>query len=298
MENNVFIPFIVEDLLIRRIDDRKIPSHNQNHIYAKFTFSSSWNGLSKIAIFSKGIITFNLPIVDNICQIPNELLTEVGTIDISIFAGDRRTVIVSTIEVVESGFKEGIPPLPPEPNSIYVQSPNSTIPFVRYENNNFEFFANDMWNIVKGGGGGGESGYNGWTPIFAIVTDGERNVVNIINWTGGGGTKPTTGYLGTTGIVSNISQATNIRGQQGLTGETGQQGPIGPKGESFNPADIERISALETSLTNLESETTAKWVLLNDVDTRTRSNASDISILQDTVGTLNTTLQDRLNGVI
>lgn len=288
MNNKVFIPFTVDPLSIRKTTNRQVPKDNQNYIYAQFNFNSSWDGLNKIAIFSKeNTVTMHVAVVDDICQIPNNFLLEVGNIEISVYAGDRRTVNTATIEVVQSGFKEGIPPLPPEENSIYVQSPNSTVPFIRYENDNFQFFANGIWNVVEGGsGGGGTSGHNGWTPLFAIINDGERNIVRITDWIGGGGTKPSIGYLGITGIVNNISQATNIRGMQGL------------KGESFNPIDVQRISNLEASVNMLQDETTAKWVLLNDVDNRTRLNTSDIIMLQDTIGTLNITLQDRLEGVI
>lgn len=43
-------------------------------------------------------------------------------------------------------------------------------------------------------------GLAAWSPIFAIVTSGSRRVLQIADWTGGGGTKPTPGvYVGPAG---------------------------------------------------------------------------------------------------
>ena len=57
-------------------------------------------------------------------------------------------------------------------------------------------------------------------------------------------------------------------GEKGETGEKGEQGPPGPRGESFDPADVARIGALEDA----------------------------IGALGDVVGTLNDSLQARLDG--
>src|SRR5690606_37750449 len=72
-------------------------------------------------------------------------------------------------------------------------------------------------------GAAGADGEDGWTPEFAIVSDDERRVVQIVDWAGGTGTKPATGdYIGASGLVSDIAEAIDIRG---ATGETGQAGP-------------------------------------------------------------------------
>lgn len=225
MGNNVYIDFDVRSLsIIRSARSREpIPSGNQNHIFARFTFTSDWDGLNRIAVFSRNNQdVFNVPIVDSVCPIPNEMLATPGTITVSVFGGDRRTVNSVALEVVQSGFKQGLPPSPPEPNSLFVQSPDSTIPFIREYDGDFEYFAFGEWNRIEGTGG--KSGYDGWTPVFALVQDGERDIIRIINWTGGGGVKPATGYLGPSGIVGNISQAVNIRGNQGELGQSGEDG--------------------------------------------------------------------------
>jgi hypothetical protein len=70
----------------------------------------------------------------------------------------------------------------------------------------------------------GSDGANGWTASYALVTDGERRVMQITGWSGGGGEEPQTGYVGVSGIVSDISEAIDLRGATG---------PIGPFGTNL-----------------------------------------------------------------
>jgi hypothetical protein len=71
----------------------------------------------------------------------------------------------------------------------------------------------------------GTDGYNGWSPIHALVADGLRVVVQVTGWTGGTGTAPSSGlYLGTSGYVSNIANAVDIRGLAGADGQNGDNG--------------------------------------------------------------------------
>ena len=59
----------------------------------------------------------------------------------------------------------------------------------------------------------GNPGFTGWTPALAIITDADRRVFQVIDWTGGTGTKPATGqYVGLTGLVTAIADAIDIRG--------------------------------------------------------------------------------------
>ena len=89
------------------------------------------------------------------------------------------------------------------------------------------------WNGLPYGGIKGDTGATGamgdkgWSPVLANVTDGERRVLRLIDWTGGTGTKPavpTDNYIGPTGFT-NLAGATDIRGATGATGATGPQGP-------------------------------------------------------------------------
>lgn len=54
-----------------------------------------------------------------------------------------------------------------------------------------------------------------WSPVIANVADGVRRVQQITDWTGGGGTKPATGFIGATGLVATAAEATDVRGPGG-----------------------------------------------------------------------------------
>ena len=57
-------------------------------------------------------------------------------------------------------------------------------------------------------GGGSDSG---WTPVLSVVEDENRRVLQVADWDGGTGDKPTTGlYVGATGLVSDIAEAVEI----------------------------------------------------------------------------------------
>lgn len=61
----------------------------------------------------------------------------------------------------------------------------------------------------------------GWTPVIALVPDGERIVMQVTDWTGGESNKPAIGmYVGPSGFVATAAEATNIRPQGGGTVES------------------------------------------------------------------------------
>lgn len=62
----------------------------------------------------------------------------------------------------------------------------------------------------------GKQGDKGWSPLFAVVEDGARRVLRVVDWTGGEGTEPSNGqYLGPAGLVATAAEATNFRGEPG-----------------------------------------------------------------------------------
>lgn len=70
----------------------------------------------------------------------------------------------------------------------------------------------------------GPQGDKGWSPEYAIETDGTRRALKIVDWQGGDGTKPEAGvYVGASGLVASIGDAVDIRGPQGAAGD--MQGP-------------------------------------------------------------------------
>lgn len=110
---------------------------------------------------------------------------------------------------------------------------------------------------LKGATGAkGADGGLGWTPAIKTVARGSETVLQLYDWVGGTGTKPTLlGYIGDTGVVSNIANASNIKGLKGDTGERGLQGIQGVAGTngldgigSKNISSVEYTNNLETKI--------------------------------------------------
>ena len=74
-------------------------------------------------------------------------------------------------------------------------------------------------------GNPGEDADDGWSPVFSVLADGERRVLQVSDWVGGTGTKPATGqYVGISGLVDDIENGVDIRGPRGLQGFPGIPG--------------------------------------------------------------------------
>ncbi|MBB2973939.1 hypothetical protein [Mesorhizobium sp. RMAD-H1] len=62
-------------------------------------------------------------------------------------------------------------------------------------------------------------GPRGWSPLWRIISNGTRRVVEVYDYVGGQGAKPTaTGYVTSTGYSSNIADGVDIRGPAGPNG--------------------------------------------------------------------------------
>lgn len=81
-------------------------------------------------------------------------------------------------------------------------------------------------------GGDSNDGEDGWSPKFAIKSHGERRVLQVADWFGGGGIKPVTGkYIGLNSFVDAIADGVDVRGPKGQDGGDGGPGPQGPPGQ-------------------------------------------------------------------
>jgi len=193
---------------------------NRNFIRAKFTFSENWNGLTKIAIFHRGRYAIHVPLENDECQIPNELMETIGSINVSVYAGNLRTTNTAAIRITESGFTEPEPPepLPPEINYEFVQTPNNSVLFIRVQNGIFEFFANGVWNEVLGGGGGNGSSNIAWLPVLDSASN--------LSWVRSSTTTPP--------APQNIRGLPGIDGTDGTNGTNGTNGANGTNGIDGN----------------------------------------------------------------
>lgn len=102
----------------------------------------------------------------------------------------------------------------------------------------------------------GDTGDKGWSPVFAVASDGARRVLQVVDWVGGEGTKPATGsYVGSSGLVGTIGSAVDIRGPAGTAAI-----PDGDKGDittstggsvwtiDNNVVDMSKIQAVATGV--------------------------------------------------
>lgn len=112
-----------------------------------------------------------------------------------------------------------------------------------------------LQSLVGATGNTGVDGLNGWSAVLKTVSRGSDIVLQIHDWVGGTGTKPTVGqYLSSNGLVSNIANADNVRGLQGIQGEKGLQGDKGADGKSISSAKFN--SDLSFTLTYTDNTTT------------------------------------------
>lgn len=77
-------------------------------------------------------------------------------------------------------------------------------------------------------GAAGAAGVNGWSPVFTLVTDAARRVLQVSDWVGGSGSKPSVGvYVGASGLTAVLASAVDVRGATGAAGSTGSAGAAG-----------------------------------------------------------------------
>lgn len=139
------------------------------------------------------------------------------------------------------------------------------------------------------GPGGGDSG---WSPEFAVVADSARRVLQVVDWTGGAGTKPATGkYVGSAGLVALIADGVDVRGSTGATGSAGAAGSNGTNGADGSPGWT-APSALTYGSTVTPNLNTAKAFTLTATGNFTLANPTNqsngatfvIRITQDATG--------------
>ena len=230
-EYNIYLDFKVTVDKTTRIDNTRIASGTMNNVWCRFDFSGDWDGvLAPNAIFAKGSVCLDVPIILNECQVPPQILFEPGTFSVSVYGGDLQTSeIDGYVAVVPSGYEKlQANRFPPIHGDTYVRTVNGIISTIRISpmTGVFEISQDNgvTWQEFPA--------FNGWTPMFAFERDGERIVSKIIDWTGGEGYKPPVEiYVGTNGYVADIASAVDIRGAAGQTGEMGLTGLTGERGE-------------------------------------------------------------------
>lgn len=100
-----------------------------------------------------------------------------------------------------------------------------------------EGLVSDIAEAVDVRGAIGSDGASGWTPVLAVVNDGERRVFQVVAWQGGEGSPPASGlYVGPEGLVADIAEAVNVRGAAGPAGSGAGIPPGGTTGQVLTKA--------------------------------------------------------------
>jgi len=118
------LQFNVNQQSITRTDVQLPIANSKNYLTAKFTFTSDWNGISKTALFTQGKNSYAVLLVNNVCNVPNEVLANADGFTVSVFGGDLITANVAPVIVGKSGLKAGQVPATATP-SIYNQIINT-----------------------------------------------------------------------------------------------------------------------------------------------------------------------------
>lgn len=126
--------------------------------------------------------------------------------------------------------------------------------------------SNSEWlNSLKGATAAkGDDGDNGWSPVIKATVVGSKSALEIVDWVGGTGEKPTQlGYISESGIVSNIDLALDLRGAKGERGLTGEQGEQGIQGVQGNQGDMGEMgySAYDLAVENGFVGEEEEWLL-------------------------------------
>lgn len=90
------------------------------------------------------------------------------------------------------------------------------------------------------------TGLNGWTPLFAIVSSGDKRFLQLVEWTGGTGDEPDGEgeYLGADGLVSDTGTAVDLRGAAGASGSG--------TGDMLAAQNLADVSSALTSFNNIK----------------------------------------------
>ena len=113
------LDFFVDEQFIRAPHHRVV-ADSRDYLTARFSFGEAWQGLTKTAVFlGADGRAYHMLLTDDACAVPPQVLRPTQFF-VSVFGGDRLTTDRVAVEVIASGFVEGITP-PPTTADIYTQ---------------------------------------------------------------------------------------------------------------------------------------------------------------------------------
>lgn len=110
MESNVrTLSFLIKDQIIEKDPDcdfSGLVAGTKGYYVAKFSFSESWTNYKKIAVFKNRSTTKFVPIINDMCQIPDEITTSL-LYRVSV-VGNTRDISIPTTETFVTQKRGGM----------------------------------------------------------------------------------------------------------------------------------------------------------------------------------------------
>ena len=166
--------------------------------------------------------------------------------------------------------------------------------YLRIDQVPFEFYVKQADAAAWAGpeyvrGPTGERGYPGWSPVLAVVDDGERRVHRVADWLGDGAVRPPTGqYIGASGFVTDIADAIDIRGPVGtVTPElTGLVDRAEVAADAAASSKTAADDAAQSAADHAEAARQSAQQIDPDAYVRRDSNGSDFADTAEVLGNL------------
>ena len=233
-------------------------------------FSSDWEGLNKVAVFTNGEISKDVINPTDIITIPWEVLDKpnktasVGFYGYSMVDGEKvlaiPTIYIDLGRIEKGADPSGDPSAEPTP---------TVVEQIQSEVNNHE----ERISELEQGGGGGASTI-AWKPTVDAQGNiswqrtssetapetrnikgpqGERGLQGLQGPAGADGEKGEKGDTGEQGPVGPAGPKgdTGAAGAKGDTGATGPQGPIGPQGPAYTLTDADKATIVQAVINDL-----------------------------------------------
>lgn len=111
----------VNDVTIKLIEDETLVAGEVKVHYAEFTFDSSWDEYTKLAVFKRGVLTMEQMLTDNKCIIPWEVLQKRGTLMVGVYgttAEKTRPTLWAPDKIINDGAEPGKATREPTPSVI------------------------------------------------------------------------------------------------------------------------------------------------------------------------------------
>ena len=103
----IVLTFNVIGTDLRRTDINRIVAVSRNNVSAKFNFNSDWDDISpKVVQFYKNEEYYNVSLENDECNVPWEVLTEAGTLSITVTGGDLITTTTVDINIYGTGLSD------------------------------------------------------------------------------------------------------------------------------------------------------------------------------------------------